>query len=116
MKKKKKAAIKEIQKLHENLKRGLSPEKIRDMETYKVSFNVRDNNSQLLNIASLIEVCVFALDGGGIFLSPGNQNCTKRDSVCRVLEMVLEFLPDRQMYFLDKITEQLTEIKKAKTK
>src|SRR5690606_33337334 len=99
MKKKKKIAIKNIQKLHENLEGSLSPEKIRDMETYKVSFNVSDNNGLTLNIASLLEVCIFALDGNGMLLSPSNKHITKEDSVCRVLEMVLDILPDNQMYF-----------------
>ena len=78
MKKKKKIAIKNIQKLHENLEGSLSPEKIRDMETYKVSFNVSDNNGLTLNIASLLEVCIFALDGNGMLLSPSNKHITNK--------------------------------------
>ncbi len=113
MKKKKKRALKNIQKLHKNLEGFLSPEKIRDIETYKVCFNVTNNNGLILNIASLLEVCVFALDGNGMLLSPSNKHITKEDSVCRVLEMVLDILPDSQMCFLDKVTEQLSELKKT---
>ena len=85
-------------------------------ENFKVSIEVRDNNDLLLNIASLLEVCVFALDGNGMLLSPNNQNVTKHDSVSRVLELVLNILPHSQMDFMDYVTEKLNRLNNAKTK
>ena len=83
---------------------------------HTISLEVKDNNDLLLNIASILEVCVFALDGNGMLLSPNNQNVTKHDSVCRVLELVLTILPHSQMDFMDYITEKLTNLDNAKTK
>lgn len=106
--------LNDIQQLHQNLISVLKPEMKSPEPTYKVSFNVNDNNDLLLNIASLLEICVFALEGNGILLSPSNQNATEHDSVCRVLELVLNILPDRQMYFMDKVTEKLAELDNEK--
>ena len=83
---------------------------------HTISLEVKDNNDLLLNIASLLEVCVFALDGNGMLLSPNNQNVTKHDSVCRVLELVLNILPHSQMDFMDYVTEKLNGLDNAKTK
>ncbi|MCM4162168.1 MULTISPECIES: hypothetical protein [unclassified Arenibacter] len=83
---------------------------------YKVSLKIRDNNDLLLNIASLLEVCVFALDGNGMLLFPNHQNVTKHDSVCRVLELVLNILPHSQMDFMDYVTEKLNGLDHTKTK
>lgn len=106
--KKKLKTLKEIQKLHQNLVGLLKQGPSNPTGTYKAFLEVGDNNDLLLNIASLLEVCVFALDGNGILLSPANQSVAKSDSICRVLELALNLLPDSQMYFMDKVTEKLT--------
>ena len=103
-------ALNDIQKLHRNLIGLLKPDDKTTTPNYEVSIEVRDNNDLLLNIASLLEVCVFALDGNGMLLSPNNQNVTKHDSVCRVLEIALNLLPDSQMHFMDKVTEKLNKL------
>ena len=116
MKKKKLKTLNDIHKLHQNLVGLLKQDSGYSSENFKVSIEVRDNNDLLLNIASLLEVCVFALDGNGMLLSPNNQNVTKHDSVCRVLELVLNILPHSQMDFMDYVTEKLNGLDNTKTK
>ena len=116
MKKKVRKTLKDIHRLHQNLMGLLHRDPGNPSGNYKVSIEVRDNNDLLLNIASLLEVCVFALDGNGMLLSPNHQNVTKHDSVCRVLELVLNILPHSQMDFMDYVTEKLNGLDKAKTK
>jgi|TARA_R110000751_G_scaffold977_1_gene3995 hypothetical protein len=116
MKKKKLKTLNDIHKLHQNLVGLLKQDSGYSSENFKVSIEVRDNNDLLLNIASLLEVCVFALDGNGMLLSPNNQNVTKHDSVSRVLELVLNILPHSQMDFMDYVTEKLNRLNNAKTK
>tara|TARA_R110002096_G_scaffold36906_2_gene102727 strand:+ start:1348 stop:1683 length:336 start_codon:yes stop_codon:yes gene_type:complete len=108
--------LKEIRKRYQNLIGLLKQDSGNPSNTYKVSIEVKDNSDLLLNIASLLEICVFALDGNGMLLSPNNQNVTKHDSVCRVLELVLNILPDSQMDFIDYVTEKLNGLDNANTK
>ena len=116
MKKKKLKSLKDIQKRHQNLMGLLKQDPGNPLGNHMISLEVRDNNDLLLNIASLLEVCVFALDGNGMLLSPNNQNVTKHDSVCRVLELVLTILPHSQMDFMDYVTEKLTNLDNTTTK
>lgn len=113
--KKKRRVLNDICKLHQNLMGLLKQQPDSPTRCYQVSFEVTNNNELLLNIASLLEVCVFALDGNGMLLSPNNQNVTKHDSVCRVLELILNMLPHSQMDFLDYVTEKLNGLENAKT-
>ncbi|TQO37607.1 hypothetical protein GQ41_2228 [Arenibacter algicola] len=106
--KKKLKAFRDIYQLHQNLMGILKQESGTSLGYYKVSLEVRDNNDLMLNIGSLLEVCVFALDGNGILLSPRNQNVSKHDSVCRVLELVINLLPHSQMDFVDYVTDKLS--------
>ena len=108
--------MKEIRKRYQNLIGLLKQDSGNPSNTYKVSIEVKDNSDLLLNIASLLEICVFALDGNGMLLSPNNQNVTKHDSVCRVLELVLNILPHSQMDFMDYVTEKLNGLDNANTK
>ena len=96
--------------MRNNLSRLLGNKKSIDPKGNYVSFEVRDNNHLLMQIISLLEVCVFALDGDGMMLYPANQNASKEDSVIQVLELVLCILPDSQMYFIDKLDEKLLEL------
>jgi len=116
MKKKKLKTLKDIHKRHQNLMGLLKQDPGNPLGNHTISIEVRDNNDLLLNIASLLEVCVFALDGNGMLLSPNNQNVTKHDSVCRVLELVLTILPHSQMDFMDYVTEKLTNLDNTTTK
>tara|TARA_R110000751_G_scaffold67603_1_gene137908 strand:- start:1067 stop:1432 length:366 start_codon:yes stop_codon:yes gene_type:complete len=114
--KKKLKSLNDIHKLHQNLMCLLKQQPDSPTSCYKVSFEVKDNSDLMLNIASLLEVCAFALDGNGMLLSPNNQNVTKHDSVCRVLELVLNILPHSQMDFMDYVTEKLNGLDNANTK
>ena len=115
-KKKRSKTLNDIHKLHQNLKGLLKQDPSNPLGTHKVSLEVRDNNDLLLHIASLLEVCIFALDGNGMLLSPNNHNVTKHDSVCRVLELVLNILPHNQMDFMDYLTDKLNGLDNGKTK
>ncbi|MEC7770120.1 MAG: hypothetical protein VX798_02995 [Bacteroidota bacterium] len=109
-KKKRLKTLEEIQQLRNNLSGLLGNKKSIDPKGNHVSFEVRDNNHLLMQIISLLEVCVFALDGDGMMLFPANQNGSKEDSVIQVLELVLCVLPDSQMYFMDKLDEKLSKL------
>jgi len=100
--------LEEIQQLRNNLSGLLGNKKAIDPKGNYVTFEVRDNNHLLTQIISLLEVCVFALDGDGVMLFPANQNASKEESVVQVLELVLSILPDSQMYFLDQLDEILS--------
>ena len=109
-KKKKLKTLEEIQRLHENLTGLLKNQRPIDPKAKYVFFEVRDNNNLIILITSLLEVCVFALDGEGMLLSPENKNATKEDSVSRVLELVLSILPDAQLYFIDQLSDKLSTL------
>ena len=107
-KKKRLKTLEEIQQLRNNLSGLLGNKKAIDPKGNYVTFEVRDNNHLLTQIISLLEVCVFALDGDGMMLSPANQNASKEQSVVQVLELVMSILPDSQVYFLDQLDEKLS--------
>jgi len=109
-KKKRLKTLEEIQQLRNNLSGLLGNKKSIDPKGSHMSIEVRDNNHLLMQINSLLEVCVFALDGDGMMLFPKNKNASKVDSVIQVLELVLCLLPESQMYFMDKLDEKLSEL------
>jgi len=106
--------LEEIQQLRNNLSGLLGNNKSIGHKGNNVTFEVRDNNHLLTQIISLLEVCVFALDGEGMMLFPANQNASKEDSLIQVLELVLSILPDSQMYFMDKLDEKLSKLENKK--
>lgn len=112
--KKRLKTLEEIQQLRNNLSGLLGNKKSIDPKGNHVSYEVRDNNHLLMQIISLLEVCVFALDGEGMMLSPDNKNASKEDSVTQVLELVLSILPDSQMYFMDQLDEKLSKLENKK--
>ena len=115
MKKNKKLkTLEEILQLRNNLSGLLGNKKSINPTGNYVSFEVRDNNHLLMQIISLLEVCVFALDGEGMMLFPANQNASKEDSVIQVLELVLSILPGSQLYFMDKLDEKLSQLENQK--
>lgn len=81
-----------------------------------ISFEVSDQEDITSSISALLELCYYALDGNGVFVSPKHSNKTPTTSVTKVLEMVIDLLPHDQMFCLDKITEILSaqELKKPK--
>lgn len=70
-----------------------------------LSFQVMDHEDITGSISSLLEVCYYALDGQGSFVSPKHKNKTPISSVAKVLEIVIDLLPHHHMFCLDKITE-----------
>ncbi len=109
-KKKQLKTLKDIQDLRKNLTGLLSNKKSIDPKGNHVYFEVRDNNHLLMQIRSLLQLCVFALDGDGMMLAPKNNNASKEDSITQVLELVLCILPDSQMYYMDKLDEILSKL------
>lgn len=81
-----------------------------DLKGNHVYFEVRDNHHLLMQIRSLLQLCVFALDGDGMMLAPKTKIASKEDSITQVLELVLCILPDSQMYYMDKLDEMLTKL------
>lgn len=112
-KKKQLKTLKEIQELRKNLTGLLSNKKTIDPNGKHVYFEVRDNNHLLMQVRSLLQLCVFALDGDGMMLAPKNNNASKEDSITHVLELILCILPDSQMYYMDKLDEMLTKLEKS---
>tara|TARA_B100000949_G_C14197955_1_gene414714 strand:+ start:441 stop:788 length:348 start_codon:yes stop_codon:yes gene_type:complete len=112
-KKKQLKTLKEIQDLRNNLTGLLGNKKSIDPKGNHVYFEVRDNNHLLMQIRSLLQLCVFALDGDGMMLAPKNNNASKEDSITQVLELVLCILPDSQMYYMDKLDEMLTRLENS---
>mgnify|MGYP003676668186 CR=1 FL=1 len=109
-KKKQLQTLKEIQELRKNLTGLLGNKKSIDPNGNHMCFEVRDNNHLLMQIRSLLQLCVFTLDGEGMMMAPKNNNATKEDSITQVLELVLSILPDSQMYYLDKLDEILSKL------
>ena len=100
-KKKQLKTLKEIQDLRKNLTGLLGNKKSIDPKGNHIYFEVRDNNHLLMQIRSLLQLCVFALDGDGMMLAPKNHDASKEDSITQVLELVLCILPDSQMYYIN---------------
>lgn len=113
-KKKQLKTLKDIQELRKNLTGLLGNKKSIDPNGNQVSFEVRDNDHLLMQIRSLLQLCVFAMDGDGMMLAPKNNNASKEDSITQVLELVLCILPDSQMYFMDKLDEKLALLESKK--
>lgn len=113
-KKKRLKTLEEIRQLRYNLSGLLGNNMSIDPKRNYVTFEVRDNNHLLTQIISLLEVCVFALDGEGMMLFPDNQNASKEDCVIQVLQLALSILPDSQMYFMDRLDEKLSELEAKK--
>ncbi|MAU14923.1 MAG: hypothetical protein CMH46_05215 [Muricauda sp.] len=103
--------LKDIQNLRKNLTGLLGNKKSINLKGNHVFFEVRDNDHLLMQIRSLLQLCVFALDGDGIMLAPKNNNASKEESITQVLELVLCILPDSQMYYMDKLDEMLSKLK-----
>ena len=72
-----------------------------------IGIEISSNEDLTHYISSLLEVCYFALDGNGIFISPANKHCSQSASVTKVIELILELLPHEQMHCLDGIAKFL---------
>ncbi|WP_162623293.1 hypothetical protein [Confluentibacter sediminis] len=74
-----------------------------------IRFEVLDQEDITSSISALLEVCYFALDGNGSFISPKHENKTQISSVTKVLEIIIDLLPHDQMHCLNRIEELLSE-------
>lgn len=107
-KKKHKNKLKAIKKHIENFS-GVKNETHGRHKRKTVSIEITSHEDLTYYISSLLEVCYFALDGNGIFISPANKNCTQSASVTKVIELIMELLPHDQMHCLDKIADVLNQ-------
>ena len=96
--------IKKVKRLLKNISEVEKTSVLND-KIKTISFQVMDNEDITGSISSLLEVCYFALDGQGSFVSPKHKNKTPLSSVAKVLEIVIDLLPHHHMFCLDKITE-----------
>lgn len=103
--------LKEIKKLIDHFS-GVQSKTYRNEIRKTISFEVSDNEDITSYISALLEVCYYALDGNGIFISPANKDCLPSSSVTKVIEMIIELLPHSQMHCMDRIEEILTSKKK----
>lgn len=88
---------------------GFQTEKYGTRTRKTIAFEVLDQEDITSSISALLEVCYYALDGNGSFISPKHENKTKISSVTKVLEIIIDLLPHDQMYCLHKIEELLSE-------
>ena len=103
--------IKQAKKLIENFS-GVQTELFRQGTRKTIGFEVFDHEDITHSISALLEVCYYALDGNGSFVSPKHKNKTQMTSVTKVLEIVIDLLPHEQMFCMDKLTEILADEKK----
>lgn len=104
--KKKAKKIKEIKQLVKHFS-GMKSETHGRHIRKTVGIEISSNEDLTHYISSLLEVCYFALDGNGIFISQANKHCSQSASVTKVIELILELLPHDQMHSLDRIAKLL---------
>ncbi|WP_142783752.1 hypothetical protein [Changchengzhania lutea] len=104
--KKKAKKIKAIKKLVTNFS-GIKSEAFGRRTRKTIQLEISSQEDITDYISTLLEVCYFALDGNGIFISPANRHCLPSSSVTKVIELIMELLPHDQMHCLDKIAEVL---------
>ncbi|WP_142785706.1 hypothetical protein [Changchengzhania lutea] len=106
MMKKNTKKIKAIKKLVSNFS-GIKSEPCGRRTRKTIQLEVSSHEDITDYIATLLEVCYFALDGNGIFISSANKHCMPSSSVTKVIELIMELLPHSQMHCLDKISDTL---------
>jgi len=104
--KKKAKKIKKIKQLVKHFS-GVKSETHGRHRRKTIGIEISSNEDLTHYISSLLEVCYYALDGNGIFISPANKHCTQSASVTKVIELILELLPHEQMHCLDGIAKFL---------
>lgn len=110
MMKKKTKKLKAIKKIVTNFS-GIKSEAFGKRTRKTIQLEISSNEDITDYIATLLEVCYFALDGNGIFISPANKHCLPSSSVTKVIELIMEVLPHSQMHCMDRITEAISKKK-----
>ena len=105
MMKKKTKKIKAIKKIVTNFS-GIKSEAFGKRTRKTIQLEISSNEDITDYIATLLEVCYFALDGNGIF-----KHCLPSSSVTKVIELIMELLPHSQMHCMDRITEAISKKK-----
>jgi len=82
---------------------GLKKEETKRHTYRSATIRFGDHTDYVMRIRSLLEVCVLALDGEGDFYSKSLSHQSKNSSVQLVIEMVIELMPDGDMFQLEKI-------------
>ena len=82
---------------------GLKKEETKRHTFRNATIRFEDYTDYIMRITSLLEVCVLALDGEGDFHSKNLSHQSKNSSVQLVIEMVIELMPDGDMFQLEQI-------------
>ncbi|MCL6220992.1 hypothetical protein [Zunongwangia pacifica] len=82
---------------------GLKKEETKRHTFRNATVRFEDYTDYIMRITSLLEVCVLALDGEGDFHSKNLSHQSKTSSVQLVIEMVIELMPDGDMFQLEQI-------------
>lgn len=102
----KKKKLKQIRKLVENF--SISQSEFKENRTKKIiEIEVSSNEDITSYIKALLEVCYYALDGNGMFISPENRGSFPEPSITKVIELIMEILPHDQMHCLDRLGDVL---------
>ncbi|MEN3324940.1 hypothetical protein VP395_14470 [Mariniflexile soesokkakense] len=109
----KKKKLKAIKKLMGQFS-GVQKETYGNRISKTINFEVADNEDITSSISALLEVCYYALDGNGGFVSPKHENKTQISSVSKVLEIIIDLLPHDQMFCLHRIEQLLSEQQNVK--
>ncbi|GLB54177.1 hypothetical protein NBRC110019_32180 [Neptunitalea chrysea] len=99
--KKKAKKIEEIKKLIDNFSGVKSIAYGNNKVRKTVEIEVSSNEDIISYILALLEVCYYTLDGNGLFISPAHENFSPTSSVTKVIELIMDLLPDNQMHCMD---------------
>lgn len=102
--KKKAKKIKTIKKLVKNFS-GIQKELYGNRTRKTISIEVSSNEDITSYISELLKVCYYCLDGNGMFVSPAYRSTIAEHSVTKVINLILEILPQDQMHCMDRIEE-----------
>ncbi|MBP0905844.1 hypothetical protein ACFSKN_03180 [Mariniflexile gromovii] len=112
---KRKNKLKAIEKNIQNFP-GTSTESYGNRIRKTIGFEVLDHEDITSSISALLEVCYYALDGNGSFISPKHQNKNPISSVTKVIEIIIDLLPHDQMFCLDRIEQIVSKKEKPSNK
>lgn len=81
----------------------------KDLQTCEICLKPDTNEDLMCKITALLEVCVMAIEGYETLMPQKNPPGTDIGNISIVLELVIQMLPQEQMFHLDKILEILAE-------
>lgn len=104
--KKKTKKLKAVKGLLDN-RSGMKGEPCGNRTRKTIRIGVSNNEDITSYISELLKGCYYCLDGNGVFVPPAYRSTNAEHSVTKVIEPVMQLLPDEQMFCLDRIGEIL---------